>query len=259
MINGGLSVAISAQAILEKDGLSQDFILKAMPETWVQGVFNAEIKQLMGEVTSTPYPHKEVFFRELALNAVQALDKFRNESITDQDKHVAEIVSDKTPLFVNIVADRTNSTLTIEDSGIGMTKSALINELGTLAKSSLARTMVMAGGSDINFSIGFYSAYLVSDKVQVVSKHYDGEQYVWTGVASGYFTVEEDTKQRHGEVKRGTKVILYLRKDQSEFLDECRLRELVSAYETAYGRRYCFSVAEFVAASPMKKKKKIAN
>ena len=100
--------------------------------------------------------------------------------------------------------------------------------------------------------------YLVSDKVEVVREKYDEEQYVWTGLASGYFTVQKDTKQRHGEMKRGTKVIVYLREDQSEFLDECRLKALLEDYQRLWGSRYCV-VEEWVKASPMKKLKKIAS
>merc|ERR1712150_112073 len=77
---------------------------------------------------------------------------------------------------------------------------------------------------------GFYSAYLVSDKVRVVSKHGDDEQYVWESAAGGSFTVQKDTEQLHGEVKRGTKVICYLKEDQSEFLEERRLKDLVKKH-----------------------------
>merc|ERR1712071_664115 len=185
----------------------------------------------MGIINSL-YRNKEIFLRELISNASDAIDKIRLLALTD--KSAMDATTEQT---IRIKADKDNNVLHITDTGVGMTKMDLINNLGTIAKSGTADFLSKmqnpenAGmdASDLigQFGVGFYSAFLIADRVVVTSKHNDDKQYIWESDANS-FSIAEDP--RGNTLLRGTQISLYMKEEARDFLEVDTVRNLVHKY-----------------------------
>jgi molecular chaperone HtpG len=207
-----------------------DPVTTAQPAPAVSHEFEAEVGQVLHLVIHSLYSHKEVFLRELVSNASDALDKLRFRAVTEPG-----LLAGEDALEIRITPDREKRTLTIEDTGVGMTQEELTRELGTVARSGSKAFLEQLADrkKDINligqFGVGFYSAYLVADRVDVVSRAAgQAAAYRWSSDGKKSFTVVEVPASDHPA--RGTSVTLHLKEDQQEFLEPWRIRELISRY-----------------------------
>jgi len=210
------------------DGFSEADRAK-MTEGSEKHEFQAEVNRLMDIIINSLYTDKQVFLRELISNAADALEKARFHSVQDES-----FLGDTKDLEIKIEHDADAKTISIMDSGVGMSKADLINNLGTVAKSGTTNFLeAMAEGGDANligqFGVGFYSAFLVADKVSVTSKcNEDPVQHVWESAADASFTVVDDP--RGNTLGRGSRVTLHLKEDAHDYLSEDKLKESAKKY-----------------------------
>jgi len=192
--------------------------------------FQTEVKQLLNLMAHSLYSNKEVFLRELISNAADAADKLRFKALSD-----ADLYENDGQLHVRLLIDKEQRTLTISDNGIGMSREDAIQHLGTIARSGTKDFFQNLSGDQSKdsqligqFGVGFYSAFIVADKVTVISRiagQTHDKAVRWESVGDGSFTVAEVTKD-----SRGTDVILHLKEDETEFLDDYRLRSVIGKY-----------------------------
>ena len=191
--------------------------------------FDADISQLMYLIINSVYSDKEIFLRELISNCSDALDKIRYASITDQD-----ILKEESELNIKIKTNTENNTLVIKDTGIGMSKEELISNLGTIAKSGTKQFLKTLGAQDDysligQFGVGFYSVFLVCNKVEVRSKQANGSEHIWTSESGTCFSIT-DVSDDNQELKRGTRITIHLKEDLKEYVDEWRIKAVVEKH-----------------------------
>lgn len=197
-------------------------------------MFQAEINQLMSLIINAFYSNKEIFLRELIANSSDALDKYRHRLLQKEGS-----VEELGKLEIRLVANKDTKTLEIVDNGIGMSRQELIDNLGTIAKSGTKQFMqALTDNKDLaligQFGVGFYSAYLVADRVIVVSRgHEEEEAYVWESTAGGSFTVSKAVGDM--QLEKGTRIILHLKEDQKELLEEHVLKNIVGKHSSFIG------------------------
>ena len=221
---------VQEEEAIKLDGLNVAEI-KELREKSEKFAFQAEVNRMMKLIINSLYKNKEIFLRELISNASDALDKVRFLSLTDE-----AVMKTNEEMSIKIKADSENKILHITDTGIGMTRSDLIDKLGTIAKSGTSEffNKVAEGGSadtvsDLigQFGVGFYSTFLIADRVVVTSKHNDDKQHIWESDANSFSVVEDP---RGDTLGRGTTISLYLKEEAHEFLEATAIKDLVKKY-----------------------------
>ena len=197
--------------------------------------FQTEVKQLLHLMVHSLYSNKEIFLRELISNAADAADKLRFEALSHDDYY-----ENDSELKIRLTVDKEAGTLTISDNGIGMNKQEVMDNLGTIARSGTSefiKQMSKDDKADTNligqFGVGFYSAFIVADKVTLLSRKAGDavdEAVRWESDGGGEFSIETSERETHG-----TEVILHLKEAEKEFLSKWTIRSLVSRYSDHIG------------------------
>ena len=193
--------------------------------------FKTEVKQLLDLMIHSLYSHKEIFLRELISNSSDAIDRVRYESLTDNN-----IMEGGSDWKIKIIPDKDAGTLTVSDNGLGMTKDEIIEALGTIARSGSKEFIKALQNENAKdnpeligqFGVGFYSSFMVADRVTVISRKagLQGQPGVkWESSADGFYTVEDVEKE-----KKGTDVILHLKEDEKMYLEEWEIRNIIKKY-----------------------------
>lgn len=194
-----------------------------------QHTFQAEIKQLLNILVHSLYTDREIFLRELISNASDALSKVQFEMLTNQN-----VLTPDAELAITLTADEENRTLRLTDTGIGMTRDEMVSNLGIIAQSGAKSFMERAkadgnGGADLigQFGVGFYSVFMVADRVEVTSRSAHPDERAHTWISSGEDTYEIVPAEK---TERGTEIVVYLREDAAEFATNHRLREIIKRH-----------------------------
>jgi molecular chaperone HtpG len=193
--------------------------------------FQAEVSRLLDIVANSLYSHKEIFLRELISNASDACDRLRYQAIANP-----ELIADDPEFRIRLSVDKAARQLSIADNGIGMNREELIENLGTIAQSGTAAFVEQLdeAGGDVTqigqFGVGFYSAFMVADRVEVTSRRAgEAQVWSWSSDGKGSFSVSESDR----ELPRGTEVTLHLRKGEKDFLSPVEIRRVVTTYSRA--------------------------
>jgi len=190
--------------------------------------FKTELEQLLHLITHSLYSHREVFLRELISNACDAIDKIRFEGLTN-----TELLDGDSDWKITIKADKDARTLTISDNGIGMSRDSVVENLGTIAHSGTKAFLQRAKELDLKdnpeligqFGVGFYASFMVADEVTVITKAHGEDAVKWTSKGTGSFTLDDADK-----ATRGTDIILHLKDEALEYLEEWEIRSVVKKF-----------------------------